>query len=1215
MAKIIIRDGKEYYFKDDASEEEINKFFENTKDTVDLPEPDKEKKETPDEERGILADLVYSSAVGAKDAIKETSNLIEGIAQDTKEKFKIGGFTFKDGLPKYVSYEDAKLVPDSERFLGNQETVGDSKMADFIPEMDTPDTTVGEFAKSISQFVTGWYTGGRILKPIKATTKSAKVAKSLARGVVADFQAFGQETGRFADIINTHAPALQNPIFDYLGSEGKDEGFYEARLKNAIEGVFLGGVMEGVFKGLNSETVLNTVKWLKTKKKIIGGEKVDANKLKEIEEGLLRNVQEEVVGKGNYHASTKKLKKKIIKEAGDEKTAQIVTKLKDITSAEELNEKLVANFNRLIARIKKGEKGINLRNINDEMGFDLSPRAYADGNFGIVALEAMMKIARTEKKFEKIADGLIEQQALRSGGDIVQTTKMIGELGDKLEGGLKYMWASQSLQQNLAESLYTMANSLRKGEKTYTENQMKFVTAMTMKLLRFDEKVTSNLGRGLRLRSVMKDMNTDLSNESILKMVKNFEKFDGKFDEFIEGVALVKDKNALMKIMDYLLFNNFWNKVNEVWMSSALSNVKTQAVNVISTGVNSVLKPVDSLIGSKMTWGLDPQTAKLVEAEGKVARQTLAGLKSYLDEGLLFAKKAFNDEDSILFAGSTKFDRTTKALGDGKIAKFVRIPLRALTAMDELFKQINYKSKLMAIATREADQAGKKLSKTKIVGELPNGTKISEYDYAIAQRFKAGFDETGLVGVDKEAKRYAQEVTFTKDLSGFLGKIQEAVNEAPILKQILPFIKTPANLAIQAIERTPFGIMGKNWKHFSGKSADAVRIAETRGRFALGSAILVSASILSINGRITGGGHPDKAIRNAQKNANIQPYSIKIGETWYEYGRLDPIGMLIGTVADFAEIYHDLNEKDRLEIENNLMNHLLGVMEGEGQDNIGYDEKVSNMALAGYKSMFKNIGSKTYLRSLIDFTTAINGDDVDKRGAWWLQNKATSFWPNIASKVTNDPYLRDAQNLVERAKVKIGFGLQKDVMKTYNYLGEPIKYQGNSVLRMFNALVNPVTISKPVEDAVLKATIEHEINIPKLPKVKLGVDLTKFVDENGKTAYEYWNEEIANSNLRKDLESLIKTEAFQNAPDQIKIDPNNQYGGKKAMFIEKVAFYRKLNFNKVQFNSKFKSVENPEINLAQAFINQNLIKKIGTTTNKYPKGLKNGIYDFIESNR
>ena len=36
-------------------------------------------------------------------------------------------------------------------------------------------------------------------------------------------------------------------------------------------------------------------------------------------------------------------------------------------------------------------------------------------------------------------------------------------------------------------------------------------------------------------------------------------------------------------------------------------------------------------------------------------------------------------------------------------------------------------------------------------------------------------------------------------------------NEVPILKQILPFVKTPANLAIQAVEMTPLGIVGKNW--------------------------------------------------------------------------------------------------------------------------------------------------------------------------------------------------------------------------------------------------------------------------------------------------------------------------------------------------------------------------------------------------------------------
>ena len=158
-----------------------------------------------------------------------------------------------------------------------------------------------------------------------------------------------------------------------------------------------------------------------------------------------------------------------------------------------------------VKTVRSKEGKLDWRNIDDYLNFNLSPRAYADTNFGIIFLEAMQRMVRSDRKFDKVTDALVEKLALKSGGDILHTTKMMGQLGDKLEGGLKYMWGSQATQQNLADTLYKMANSLRKGEKTYTENEMKIATAMLMKIMRFDDKVTSNLGRGLRLRSVLKD--------------------------------------------------------------------------------------------------------------------------------------------------------------------------------------------------------------------------------------------------------------------------------------------------------------------------------------------------------------------------------------------------------------------------------------------------------------------------------------------------------------------------------------------------------------------------------------------------------------------------------------------------------------------------------------------------------------------------------------
>ena len=61
MAKEITRDGKTGVFKDDATEEEINAYFESLKEPVE-PEETKDKEEG---KRGILADVPVQSIGGA----------------------------------------------------------------------------------------------------------------------------------------------------------------------------------------------------------------------------------------------------------------------------------------------------------------------------------------------------------------------------------------------------------------------------------------------------------------------------------------------------------------------------------------------------------------------------------------------------------------------------------------------------------------------------------------------------------------------------------------------------------------------------------------------------------------------------------------------------------------------------------------------------------------------------------------------------------------------------------------------------------------------------------------------------------------------------------------------------------------------------------------------------------------------------------------------
>ena len=51
---------------------------------------------------------------------------------------------------------------------------------------------------------------------------------------------------------------------------------------------------------------------------------------------------------------------------------------------------------------------------------------------------------------------------------------------------LKFMYASQQIQQNMADALFKMVKNV---DGKYTDNDMKLTTAFLMRLMRFDEKL------------------------------------------------------------------------------------------------------------------------------------------------------------------------------------------------------------------------------------------------------------------------------------------------------------------------------------------------------------------------------------------------------------------------------------------------------------------------------------------------------------------------------------------------------------------------------------------------------------------------------------------------------------------------------------------------------------------------------------------------------
>ena len=91
---------------------------------------------------------------------------------------------------------------------------------------------------------------------------------------------------------------------------------------------------------------------------------------------------------------------------------------------------------------------------------------------------------------------------------------------------------------------------------------------------------------------------------------------------------------------------------------------------------------------------------------------------------------------------------------------------------------------------------------------------------------------------------------------------------------------------------------------------------------------------------------------------------------------------------------------------------LLGLNENNP---ISSADKAGIASRATMSAIRDNLLSKTYLQTLHEIVDAVFSNDERKFQKYW-NNKITSYYPNILSKIENDPYLRDARTFMENIK-------------------------------------------------------------------------------------------------------------------------------------------------------------------------------------------------------
>jgi hypothetical protein len=1023
-------------FPDGTPDEDIQKY-------LSLPEYQAKEQQEDNSERSLLSDIPTQVVGGVRDAVQSTIGFVEGLGDTLGEKTNIGGLVFGEkadnGIVGYKSYDELVKDGDSNPLFGKFGT----KDAIQLPEIDQADTVVGGLTRGVTQFATGWITGGKLLRGASnqlSTNTAIKLAKgvkanpikaSLGKGAIADTIAFDEETGRFADIINEYAPELANPLTDYLASD-PDDTFWEGRFKNTLEGLALGGITEGLFR---------TARYIKNKKQQSNNEKFD-QKILEADEQYLSGSPKTTgdaiqVAEGNpylFDIEPSKLKKtefenKNIKNYKGDKSEPIVTtiidgeykildghhrakiadkenrlariivipetaykemKAKGINQGEMYKEfvatykpeknlssnyqearkaNLLENKPKVNTKVKtedlqaeiddavfnnfkklqtKKVKGKNVQRTNEEFdqklsldeGLDLgisTARWKVLNKEGLFTLENIAKA--NQKALAKLntvrSDEIVQRLADRKyRGNIAKVYDEFGTLADNLDEVDSLIVAHEMMLQSTLNIIPKLAREIKiKGSGT-TIADVKFALGLAEGGWINDIRVAKGLGRGLRQRGVIKqevESLTKNTENNIKNTVNEWKTFGGKVEDFIEQLARADDANATQKVIAWATKNKTWNIANEVWINALLSNPKTHIVNMTSNFVNTFLKPLEAGVGSLIRLENAKKYAK-IRAEGANAMSTLAGLTKYLDDVVNYTRLSFKRSDGIIAgSGATKLDNPTQNL-KGILGTFVNIPTRFLNSADEFFKQINYRARMYSIAVQKAlaDNA----SKTKKVGSnLKTKKPITEFEAKVEQYFKEGFDETGTIGINPDALKYAQEATFTQELFGVFDKIQNIANNYPYVRQIIPFVKTPINLMMAIVDRTPLGFARKQFRDdFFGRSGNLYRTAQVRGQIATGFALITYANYLASTGQITGSTSlpsdapiQSKGLKDLNRNLGFQPYSLRTfnEETgkyeYYAFGRLDPFGAFLGLVADFHTFNNKLTQDELARVGNSML--------------------------------------------------------------------------------------------------------------------------------------------------------------------------------------------------------------------------------------------------------------------------------------------------------
>lgn len=568
------------------------------------------------------------------------------------------------------------------------------------------------------------------------------------------------------------------------------------------------------------------------------------------------------------------------------------------------------------------------------------------------------------------------------------------------------------------------------------------------------EGAASELGRAQRVLRERPSVDMTLAMKQLLER-----KADGvPIEDIIQRLATFDDPAKAAEFVSALNKPKFKEKVEEYFVNSLLSGPHTHIYNLASNLGVALTAPFEKYAEAGI--GAILRTPNRVTVREVNAR--IAGMLQGAKDGVELAKRAFITEE--VQTGKQTVEANRKAIG-GQLGKVVRLPNRFLSAQDELFKSMHYRGEIAAQAyTRAAKESA---------------GKTDEFAALYNKYLNDPTDD-----IKKAAVRESEYRLFQSELGRFGKWVQEGSSTFLPLRILQPFVRTPFNLLKYSAERGPLAPLSDRWrKQIMGTPRER---NEALAQLTVGSSVLGTASLLAMDGMMTGAGPADPDERAALLATGWQPYSFKFGDTYIPFQRFDPFSTPLGVIADMYTASDYMTDKEINDVGSTLL-----------------------------FSVASNLAEKTYLQGISNFVDSVlsEGRSVDKAKKF-LTDTALGFSPNVLrqTSVAIDPTMREATTLVKKAQDRIPYIRGNDIRvmgtdfnieavpERLDVWGDPVvrapsmTVAGKPLIDQFGAvafnLLSPVKPTRETTDPVKKEVARLGLGIDRPKKeVNLSVNI------------------------------------------------------------------------------------------------------------------------------